>query len=104
MVSNDSKILSFDVSVINSMRIIPFTLTIFGWDFGEFLNNFVQGTISFVLDFFIFPINSFSQMYNELKVFWADFPDKFCFYGMKVEKITLGTAYGLVKSDIPYTT
>jgi len=41
-IANDSKIISFDVSVINSLRIIPFSLVVFGFDLGGFLNDFVQ--------------------------------------------------------------
>lgn len=43
-------------------------------------------------------------MYNELKVIWADFPDEFCFYGMKVSKLQIGTSQGFVDAETPYTT
>ena len=101
----NANIITINDTAIKNMRIIPFSLVMFGWDAADFLNSLIVWFANLIVNLIILPVNAVNHLYKDVSILFNDFPSTYCFYGMKINKIALGTWNPtLVSSDIPYTT
>lgn len=100
--TSNNKLVNYNSSIIESIRIIPFSFTVFGFNLWDFLNSAIVWTISFVIQFSIYPINIFNDIVKDIWLLFVDFPSNYCYYGMSISKL-LYTPTNIVPSG-QYTT